>query len=239
LYSKLLGTAGNYIAHKATVAADDNLAIVVTGAGTAGNPYVIDIQLANTTLTKNTATLVKAAIEAKAEANALVADVLTGTGAGQVAVYAQTSLSGGLNGTTGYLGQEVFDTDGVLWKLRRVSGDYYYWTTADAVFKAYNTEYFAYYDPKLGKNVYRVNMDTYGNLPGSTIKSVLHLRQATSIVAFEARQGTTTRLPVNGSYVGGSTYIRFICSPTAMTCQTGYDASGTTCTDFIIYYTKD
>jgi hypothetical protein len=135
LYSKLLGTAGNAITYVITTAADDNLAISVTG-------NAITIALANTTSSKNTATLVKAAIGAKAEANALVAVVLTGTGAGVVATQAVASLTGGLNGTAGYQGQVIYDTSGNEWKMIWTNGTVYYWTPNG--FPAINTEYPAY-----------------------------------------------------------------------------------------------
>jgi hypothetical protein len=126
LYSKLLGTAGNAITYTITTAADDNLAITVTG-------NAITIALANTTSSKNTAILVKAAIEAKAEANALVAIVLTGTGAGVVATQAVASLTGGLNGTAGYQGQVIFDTNGNRWELEYISGGSYYWVSRNTI----------------------------------------------------------------------------------------------------------
>jgi hypothetical protein len=162
LYSKLLGTAGNAITYVITTAADDNLAISVTG-------NAITIALANTTGSKNTATLVKAAIEAKAEANALVAVVLTGTGAGVVATQAVANLTGGLNGTAGYQGQVIFDTYGNEWKMIWTNGAVYYW--APEGFPANNTEYPAYIEG--GAVVYKIRATSTSAAAGGYFANTL------------------------------------------------------------------
>ena len=156
LTSKLNGTLGNGISYKITTAATDTLVIVVTD-------QLIDIQLANTTSSKNTATLVKAAIEANTAANALVYFVLTGTGAGVVATQAVANLVGGLNGTVGNLGDVRFDTDGNRWELIKIVGSVYYWKVDG--YPAANTEYISRWDSALGKIVYKALIT--GNTPNS------------------------------------------------------------------------
>lgn len=171
IQSKLPGTSGNDIAVKATTSVDDVLRIVVTPQIVGVSPYIIDIQLANTTTANNTATLVAAAIRASAAAFALVnAIYIEGASATVITTFAQTSLSGGANGTVGYIGQVVQAADNIIWKLVYKYTDYYYWSPNQI--PAVNTEYVDYYDGILDKVVYKQRFTSTSNSTSSPLNRV-------------------------------------------------------------------
>ena len=156
--SKLLGVNGNTISFRISTSLDDTLRVVVAGKE-------IDIQLANATSSKNTVRLVINAIKAHTEANALISVGALTTGAGVMVVDGPIILSGGVNGTSGSLGEERYDTDGVYWKLDYISGDYYYWKSSCC--KVANTIYFERYDKVIDKIIYKYLH--VGNTPSAAV----------------------------------------------------------------------
>ncbi len=167
LGAKALGTLGNFISVKATASADDVLRIAVTGTGTILDPYLIDIQLANTTGSKNTSALISAAIVAAAPSNALVFTNAY-VPATQITAFTVQSLVGGVNGTIGYLGQVIYAADGTRYEMKYTTADCYYWNTDDVIVSA-NTEYFVRYDARLGKTVWRQYRDITTAASGGSI----------------------------------------------------------------------
>lgn len=103
--SKVTGLAGTYIRVKLTnpAAPTASTTAAVTGTGTSGDPYVIDVTLsyAGSAITA-TADDVAAAIVASTAANALVkvANATANDGTGVVTALTATALSGGINGSS-------------------------------------------------------------------------------------------------------------------------------------------
>lgn len=102
------GNAGLKITAKATrgtvyikvvivdpAASSQALSVARTGAGTSNSPYIITINLATngSSVITSTATLVKAAIEASTNANAIVSVALVGDGTGVMVAMAETFLA--------------------------------------------------------------------------------------------------------------------------------------------------
>lgn len=146
LEAKALGTLGNAVTVKAEANTSDNLAVSVTGDA-------LTILLANATGSKNTMTLIAAAIAASTPANALVNAIVI-TGATQMTAFTVQSLSGGVNGSVGYLGEIRYDTNGTRWELKYTTAGVYYWCTNKDFLPAKDTEYMTDYDPINAKAIY-------------------------------------------------------------------------------------
>jgi hypothetical protein len=213
LYSKLLGTAGNAITYTITTAADNNLAISVTD-------NAITIALANTTSSKNTATLVKAAIEAKAEANALVAVVLTGTGAGVVATQAVANLTGGLNGTAGYQGQVVFDANKTRWEMIWTDGTVYYWAPPRDCYPATATEYVVGYDHVNGKIIYKKRITGTTSANGTSVAVAHGILLFDQMIDMINKITTGTPTQVGNFYLSTTVYFSCYVTITEITALT-------------------
>lgn len=101
--SKRLGVLGNHVKIKYTnpAVSTDATTVAVTGTGTSGDPYIIDVTLRYTTAIVATANEVKLAIRANTQAkNLVVVENKTGeNGLGIVTQLLATSLSGGTDGT--------------------------------------------------------------------------------------------------------------------------------------------
>lgn len=106
--AKAAGTAGDAVEFVYVANSTDDLACEVTGS-------VITIKLAKTTGSKNTATLRAAIITATPAAIALVR-VYVVTAATEGVAFAQEALTGGVDGTVGYLGQVRYDASAVKWE---------------------------------------------------------------------------------------------------------------------------
>ena len=106
-----------------------------------------------------------------------------------LAVLILQSLSGGVNGTAGSLGDVRFDINGTEWKMCYATANCYYWGIADKdVYPSLDTEYVSHYCKRLEKVVYKMAKETTTASAGGVISTThgiigfLRLYEAPSVM---------------------------------------------------------
>lgn len=196
LEAKALGTLGNAVTVNAVANSSDNLAVSVTG-------NALTILLANATGSKNTMTLIAALIASTPDANAIFNAIVI-TGATQMTAFTVQSLTGGVNGDVGYLGEVRYDTNNTEWKMCYTTGGCYYWCIADKdVYPALGVEYISHYCTRLSKLVYKMAKEMT-TAPAGGVVSAAH-----GITGFSRLYESPNAMVINGA---GNNHLNYYAS---------------------------
>lgn len=193
--ANVVGVAGDAITIEYSTAADDVLAVTVTGSA-------INVKKANTTASKNTATLIKALLNGTPAVKALITTFILGveTGAGVAVNFAATALSGYVLGTVGYYGQTIRDTNKIAWKcVEDQSGLYLWMPLTPNTYPALNIEYPTdQFDGVTGNRIWFSVVSSV--LPNNTTTNLQHNLNVVKPIDIIAVQGTATLTQYSGNW---------------------------------------